>query len=435
MVKSIDREWKHRYNIRIVTTLLYRDEDAERCSEVKQWNIYTPDGMQDILFERCYAKRNLENRIRALFLQNGYREIETPTVEFYDVFSGEQSLIPQEHMFKFTDQQGRILVLKPDMTIPIARVAATKIKDNLWPVRCCYIGNTFSFNELGGGKQKEFTQAGIEILGIQSPEADAELIALAIQSLQLAGIEDFQIDIGQVDFFKGLMEESGMSPLETEEVRELIDTKDFVGVERLVISRRIPEELKEIILNLPKYFGSKELIDELENKNISGKALKALEYLKKVLAILDDWGFGEYVSIDLGMVQSMNYYTGIVFRGFTYDIGFPVLSGGRYDNLIQRFGRNCPATGFSLGINMIIMALERRDKLFGQPTGGCFVLYQPEGRKKAYGILTELKKKGCIAELDISGMDIERAKAYAKNKGMDKILMVFDDTNTETIGC
>ncbi|NLY19434.1 MAG: ATP phosphoribosyltransferase regulatory subunit [Clostridiaceae bacterium] len=400
---------------------------------MKRWNIYTPEGMQDILIEQCYVKRELENKIRKMFIQSGYNEIETPTAEFYDVFSGEQSLIPQEDMFKFTDQQGRILVLRPDMTIPVARIAATKLKDNLWPVKCCYIGNTFSYNELGGGKQKEFTQAGVEILGIKSPEADAELIALAVQSLQLAGIDEFQIDIGQVDFFKGLMEQSGLTEQEAEEIRELIDKKDFVGVEQLVNSHAIPDDLKELILNLPRYFGSVELIDELEKKNISGKALNALKYLKDVLEILDDWGFGDHVAIDLGMVQSMNYYTGIVFRGFTYGIGFPVLSGGRYDNLIKRFGLDCPATGFSLGINMILMALERQKKMPRKPGGGVYILYTIKGRKKAFEVLNEIKKKGEVAELSICGTDIEKAMAYAEQKGMDRIVIVEDGTVIKTI--
>jgi len=394
---------------------------------MKKWSLYTPEGMQDILFERCHVKRNLENQLRQLFLNSGYREIETPSVEFYDVFSGDQSLIPQEGMFKFTDQQGRLLVLRPDMTIPIARIAATKLKENLWPVKCCYIGNTFSYNELGGGKQKEYTQAGVEILGIKSPEADAELITLAVKALQLAGIEEFQIDIGQVDFFRGLMEQSGLTPLEAEEIRELIDTKDFVGVEHLVNRHKIPPELKELILNLPRYFGSKELIDDLQKKNVSGKALQALEYLKKVLEILGDWGLDQYVSLDLGMVQSMNYYTGIVFRGFTYGVGFPVLSGGRYDNLLQRFGRDCPATGFSLGVNMILMALERQKKLPEIRTGGTFILYRPEGRKKAYALFNELRQKGFAAELDISGMDAEKARSYAKARGISKIIIVEND--------
>jgi len=400
---------------------------------MKRWNIYTPDGMQDILFDRCYVKRDLENKLRKLFLVSGYREVETPTVEFYDVFLGDQELIPQESMFKFTDQQGRILVLKPDMTIPVARIAATKIKDNIWPVKCFYIGNTFSYNELGGGKQKEFTQAGVEMLGVKSPEADAEVIALAVQALQLSGLEEFQIDIGQVDFFRGLMEESGLSPAETEEIRELIERKDFVGVEHLVNSHAIPYEIKDIVLNLPGYFGSKELIEELERRNITGKALKALEYLKEVLDILDDWGYGKYVSVDLGMVQSMNYYTGIVFRGFTYDVGFPVLSGGRYDNLISKFGKDCPATGFSLGVNMVLTALERRRKLPEEPAGGYFILYRREGRKKAFSITNKLKNDNIKTEIDISGMDIEMAKTYAKSKGLDKIIFVKNEEDIETI--
>ncbi|NLM28358.1 MAG: ATP phosphoribosyltransferase regulatory subunit [Clostridiaceae bacterium] len=400
---------------------------------MKRWNIYTPDGMQDILFDRCYVKRDLENKLRELFLVSGYREVETPTVEFFDVFSGDQNLIPQESMFKFTDQQGRILVLKPDMTIPVARIAATKLKDNIWPVKCCYIGNTFSYDELGGGKQKEFTQAGVEILGVKSPEADAEVIALAVQALQLSGLEEFQIDIGQVDFFRGLMEESGLSPAETEEIRELIDRKDFVGVEHLVNSHAMPDEIKDIVLNLPGCFGSKELIEEFERRNITGKALKALEYLKNVLDILDDWGYGKYVSVDLGMVQSMNYYTGIVFRGFTYDVGFPVLSGGRYDNLIIKFGKDCPATGFSLGVNMVLTALERRRKLPAAPAGGYFILYRREGRKKAFSILNKLKNDNIKAELDISGMNVEKAKIYAKSKGFDKIILVINEEDTETI--
>lgn len=395
---------------------------------MKKWNIYTPEGMQDILFERCHMKRNLENQLRQLFLNSGYREIETPSVEFYDVFSGDQSLIPQEGMFKFTDQQGRLLVLKPDMTIPIARIAATKLKENLWPVKCCYIGNTFSYNELGGGKQKEYTQAGVEILGIKSPEADAELISLAVKALQLAGIEEFQIDIGQVDFFRGLMEQSGLMPMEAEEIRELIDTKDFVGVEQLVNRHNIPLNLKELILNLPRYFGSRELIDDLQKKNVSGKALQALDYLKNVLEILGDWGLDQYVSLDLGMVQSMNYYTGIVFRAFTYGVGFPVLSGGRYDNLLQRFGKDCPATGFSLGVNMILMALERQKKIPEARAGGTLMLYGAAGRKKAYAIFNELRGKGQTAELDISGMDAEKARIYAKARGMNKIIFVESDT-------
>jgi capsular exopolysaccharide synthesis family protein len=171
-----------------------------------KWKIYTPEGVQDILANECFFKRNLEDKIRKVFRSSGFYEVETPIVEFYDAFLAEDGITAQETMFKFFDQQGRILVLRPEITIPIARLAATKFKDVSHPLRFSYIGNTFNYKELGGGKQKEFTQAGVELLGINSPEADAEIIATAIKAVKVSGLENFQIDIGQVDFFKGLME-------------------------------------------------------------------------------------------------------------------------------------------------------------------------------------------------------------------------------------
>ena len=132
-------------------------------------NIYTPEGVQDILVEECYTKRGIEDSIRKVFRGFGYFEIETPSLEFYDTFSADGDLIPQEAMFKFFDQQGRILVLRPDITIPVARIVATKYKNTDYHLKFSYIGNTFRYNELGGGKQKEFTQAGLELIGVYSP--------------------------------------------------------------------------------------------------------------------------------------------------------------------------------------------------------------------------------------------------------------------------
>ncbi|NMA65151.1 MAG: ATP phosphoribosyltransferase regulatory subunit, partial [Clostridiaceae bacterium] len=216
---------------------------------MKKWNLYTPEGVQDILFSSCVFKRQLEDRVRMAFRLNGYMELETPTIEFYDVFTGDSGLIRQESMYKFCDSKGRLLVLRPDITVPVARIAATKLKDDDFPIKCCYIGNTFSFDELGGGRQNEFTQAGCEILGASSPEADAEVVAMAIHAIKTTGIDEFQIDIGQVEFFKGLMEESGLEKDEIEEVRELIDLKDFVGVEQVMDRHKVKKELKTLILD------------------------------------------------------------------------------------------------------------------------------------------------------------------------------------------
>ena len=396
-----------------------------------KWKIYTPDGVQDLLVEQCSRKREIEESLRNLFMSAGFFEIETPSIEFYDVFSAGENLIPQEQMFKFYDEQGRILALKPDMTIPVARIAATKLKNSVWPFKCSYIGNTFSYNEIGGGRQKEFTQAGVELLGVNTPEADAEIIALAIKSALKAGLEDFQIDKGQVEFFKGIMEESGLKEDEIEEVRTLIDRKDFVGVEKLISNHNIRDELRKLILDLPRYFGSIDVIDKVEKFKINERSFNALENLRRIISILEDYNLSKYVSIDLGMVQSLNYYTGIIFKGFTYGIGFPFLSGGRYDNLITKYGLNCPATGFSIGVNMVMMALERQGNNASKIVSEAYVYYEEEGRKTGYMIIEELRSQGLMVEMDISREGFVNACELAKSKGIGGVIHVIDENDIE----
>ncbi|MDQ2087687.1 ATP phosphoribosyltransferase regulatory subunit [Herbivorax sp. ANBcel31] len=396
-----------------------------------KWKIYTPEGVQDILISECYHKKNLEGKMRKVFRSYGCYEIETPMVEFYDVFSSEKEIAPQETMFKFFDKEGRILVLRPDITIPIARVVATKYKDANYPLKFSYIGNTFKYNESGGGRQKEFTQAGMEIVGVNTPEADAEIIAAAIDSVKELGLESFQIDIGQVEFFKGLMEEADLSEEETEQMRVLIDRKDFLGVEELVKKHSIKEELKELIFSLPKLFGSVDVIEKVEKYSINQRCINALENLRKIVEILEDYGLSKYVSIDLGMVQSLNYYTGIIFRGFTYGVGFPILSGGRYDSLVEKFGKKAPATGFSLGINMIMMALDRQKINIEELSIDSLICYEPKGRKSAFKICDTLRKQGLDVEMDITRSSLEDIKKYAKDKGIGGILKVIDDENIQ----
>jgi len=313
------------------------------------------------------------------------------------------------------------------MTIPVARMAATKYRDAHYPLRFSYIGNMFRYNEMGGGKQKEFTQAGVEILGTDAPEADAEVIATAINALKAAGIENFQIDIGQVEFFKGLMEETGLSEQDTEQMRVLIDRKDFLGIEELVDGHDIPNALKELILELPRLFGSTDVIDRVEQLAVNKRSLEALGNLRSVLQILDDYGLSKYVSIDLGMVQSLNCYTGIIFRGFTHGIGFPVLSGGRYANLMEKFGKKCPATGFSLGINMVMTALERQKVEVEKPCIETLVCYERPARNTAFKICSQLRKQGLTVQMDVSGSSFDEAREYARNSGIGGIIFIQSD--------
>lgn len=398
---------------------------------MSKWKIYTPDGVQDILTEDCYLKRSLEQKLRTLFRSCGFNELETPAIEFYDVFASDKSAMPQENMFKFFDQQGRILVLRPDITVPVARITATKYKEAAYPLRFSYIGNVFRYNDFGGGKQNEFTQAGIEVLGVNTPEADAEVISAAIQALKATGLESFQVDIGQVEFFKGLTEEAGLSEEDTSLVSLLIDRKDYVGLEEFLKSRDIRKDMKKLIFDLPGFFGSVDVIERVEALNLNKRSSDALENIRQVLKILEDYGLGQYVSVDLGMLSGLAYDTGIIFRGFTYGVGFPILTGGRYDRLVGEFGKDCPATGFSLGVNLIMMALQRQKIAVEKPETDSFVCYMEEGRKIAFELCGELRKQGLAVELDIANSSVEEAKIYAAAKNIGGVISIVDEDTVE----
>lgn len=398
---------------------------------MSKWKIYTPDGVQDIMYEECFLKRGLEQKLRNIFRSCGYNEIETPVIEFYDVFASDEAAMPQENMFKFFDQQGRILVLRPDITVPVARITATKCREEAYPMRFSYIGNVFRYNDYGGGKQNEFTQAGVELLGVNTQESDAEVISIAINSLKAAGLKNFQVDIGQVEFFNGLMEETGLSDDDTAKVRMLIDRKDYVGLEDFLNSHEIREDLKKLIFDLPGLFGSVDVIDKVKALTLNSRSREALENIRQVLEILEDYGLGQHVSVDLGMLRGLSYDTGIIFRGFTYGVGFPILTGGRYDKLVGEFGKSCPATGFSLGVNLIMMALQRQGAILEKPCADSLIRYDKGSRLVALRLCEEFRKQGLAVELDVANSTRDEAKKYAAAKGIGGIISILDEDTVE----
>jgi len=394
-----------------------------------KWKYYTPDGINDILPNECAAKREIESKLRSLFALNGYLEIETPTLEFYDVYAAGNGFAPQEGMFKFFDQQGRILSLRYDGTVPAARLASTVLKDVKPPIRLSYIGEMFRYNETGGGKQKEFTQAGIELMGPKTPRADAQVITTAIESAILLGITDLQVSLGEVEFFKGLMEEWKIDEEAAEVLPKLIDGKEMVALEDLCEQLELSENAKKVLLNMASSYGTYDLIDEMRQLVTNTRSLQALDNLNEVLQILEEEGILKYVSLDLGMLQSLNYYTGIIFKGFTYGIGFPLLSGGRYDNVVSEFGRSLSSTGFSLGINFVMTAL-RRQKKKTVPFGPTLVVgYDIRSRAKAFAYVREQREKKINTELDCMNLKPEELLAYANDKGIGQA--VFLDAKGE----
>ena len=377
---------------------------------MKNYRNHTPDGVVDILEQECLQKRQIEEKIRAEFASFGYFEIESPTYEFYDVFEGELS---QEELVKFFDKKGRILALRPDITTPISRIVANKCQNDVMPKRLCYVANAFRGGEtFSGTRQHEFTQAGIELVGINSPEADGEVICLTISALQSAGLTDFLIELGHADFFKGLADQAGIFGEELEKLRVLVDNKDSLSISDFVHRLDIPGELKEIFEMLPQLYGDISVIDRLESYQLNEISRAALLNIRQVYDILKDFCLEQYLTVDLGMVNSLDYYTGIIFKGVTRYLGLSVCGGGRYDNLSKKFGASFPATGVAIGINRLMSALWRQNKTMPSPSVDALVAYSDGGRKTAFFVAKKLREQGLVIEVCVG----QEAESYAKEK-------------------
>jgi ATP phosphoribosyltransferase regulatory subunit len=227
------------------------------------------------------------------------------------------------------------------------------------------------------------------------------------------------------------MDETGLPEEETAKVRMLIDRKDYVGLEEFLNRCEIGADLKKLILDLPALFGSVDVIDRVEALKLNKRSRDALENIRQVLGILEDYGLGQYVSVDLGMLRGLDYDTGIIFRGFTYGVGFPVLTGGRYDRLVGEFGKECPATGFSLGVNMLMMAMQRQKVAIEKPATDSIVCYTDKGRKTAFELCDELRRQGLVVELDIANSPCESAVRYAASKNIGGVIRIVDEDTVE----
>ena len=319
--------------------------------------LHIVDGTNDILFSECKFKRETEAKIMHTFEKFGYFELSTPTFEYASVFSEEES----NDYYKLIDRNGSVLTLRPDMTTPIARVAATKLRSCL-PVRASYLANVFRYQDTQkGGRQSEFTQAGIEFLGENKSSTaccDAEIIAATIEAILQTEIP-VVVELGDVNFVRGLLSDANLSDQKLDEISMLMTKKDTLAIEEILKNEKaISEEIKELFIKLPTLFGDASIIDEfLEKVFLPETCKKALNNMKNILNVLSYYGYDKYVSVDLGMNKNMDYYTGMIFRVFTHGVGFPIAGGGRYDKLIEKFGQNVPATGSAIYINRLLDSL------------------------------------------------------------------------------
>ncbi len=391
-------------------------------------SIYTPEGVQDTLFEECRHKRLVESDIMNVFESCGYFEVETPTYEFYDVFKGLPGIEP-EKCFRFFDRQGRTLTLRPDLTTPISRIMATKMDRDGFPVRISYLGNAFRYEDVEkGGRQREFTQSGIELLNDSSSEADGEIIVTTIKALLAAGLEEFKIEIGQVMFFQGLLEDTLITPEMVDQMIDCINMKDAFGLSNLLEGVSLDSVKKEILEKITVASGGIELVSELSAYPLNDTCKKALANLQEVYDILRAYGFEKYVSIDLGMIQSLKYYTGIIFKGFTYGVGFPICGGGRYDKLSRKFGAQISATGAAISVSRLASVLYYQQKQYEAVREDVLITFPEPMRKAAIELAESLRHDGyCVVMKKAAPED----KGYLEARGIPSGVFLLEDGRVE----
>ncbi|MBO5376761.1 MAG: ATP phosphoribosyltransferase regulatory subunit [Ruminiclostridium sp.] len=334
---------------------------------MKRYDLLTPEGTRDLLFDECVALRMVENKLTDIFLSHGYTEVVTPGLEFFDVFTLKSRYFAQESMYKLTDGKGRLMVLRPDSTMPIARLVATRLREEPLPLKLFYNQNIFMVNPKNSGRDDEFTQSGIEILGGERTAADYEALVLAVKSLSVCS-DEFRLEIGESSIFRLLVAELGIDADEADTIQALIDTKNYPALNDALSAYNC--EAADALRALPTLFGGVEVFEKAEKFMITDELRTKLSSLKETYDALAGSGISE-LKVDLGLVHKKNYYTGIIFRGFVEGYGYPVLSGGRYDNLIGDFGRDVSAVGFAVNVEAAarvqLKSMEQQDTKYITP--------------------------------------------------------------------
>ena len=355
---------------------------------------HTPEGVRDIYSQECSRKQKLQEKLHRVFHQYGFEDIETPTFEYFEVFSKEVGTIPSRELYKFFDREGNTLVLRPDFTPSVSRACATYFNPEKEVVSLCYTGNTFINNSSFRGRLKETTQMGVERMGDDSPEADAEILAMTVECLLATGLTEFQVSVGQVDYYKAIFAQTGMSQEEEEELRELISQKNYFGVEELVKNKNMDKSLARVLSQLPQMFGSTEVLEKAKSLTDNPQALKAVARLEEIYELLKVYGYEKYVTFDFEMLSKYHYYTGIIFQAYTYGTGEALIKGGRYNQLMKHFGKPAASIGFAIVVDNLLMALSRQKIEMEEEEGVTVITYRKENRIQAIQKAKELRAQG-----------------------------------------
>ena len=393
---------------------------------MKRYDLITPEGTRDLLFNDYIARRAVEEKLAGIFKGFGYSEVVTPGIEFFDLFSGSSRSFRQESMYKLTDSKGRLIVMRPDSTIPIARLASTRLKDAKLPLRLYYNQSIYENNALLKGRSDEIVQSGIELIGgVNTKRADYEALSTAVEALSEFDKENFRLEIGHIGYFKELVKKLDVDDRVREEIRLLISAKNYPALNDLldeVGDNHITNALKQ----LPGLFGGVEVFEKAAELFTDESIKSILDYLKEVYHRLSGLGYEGKISVDLGIVSHADYYTGIVFKGYISGVGQSVLKGGRYDGLLAEFGNPCPAVGFGVNCDAVANYLRKNGLAPKLKKPDCIVFGEKGYVVEALAFAHKLSRDGIIVENSLFN-SLEETKEYALTKDIHKIYAVTDE--------
>ena len=396
--------------------------------------MHTPEGVRDIYNRECETKLAIQKKLSTVLHLYGYQDIQTPTFEYDDVFRKEIGSTSTKELYRFFDREGNILTLRPDITPSVARAAATLFETEDFPIRLCYAGNTFTNHTSYQGRLKENTQLGAELIGLDSIEADAEMLAMVVDGLKRTGLKEFQVNIGHVDFIQSLLEATGLEDDEMDEIRTLINNRNYFGVEEILDNRSVKESVKEAFHILPELMGGPEILESAARIAPSAEARLAVTRLQQIYKLLRLYKAEDHVTFDLSMSGSYGYYTGIIFRAYTYGTGDAVVRGGRYDHLLEKFGKSTPSIGFAIIIDELMSALNRQ-KISVQTAKRNLLVYTEATEKWAVSLARSFRAKGKNIEMLKREPEEEREvyEAYGKRSSIAGILYLTDDFKIEMV--
>jgi len=382
----------------------------------------SPEGTRDLLFSQCELRKRIGEQVCGLFEMRGYSEVITPTIEFYDLFARGSSVMPQQMLYKFTDNNGRLLALRADCTTPIARMAATRLKNAPLPIRLYYNQQVFRVTRTLGGGYHQAVQAGIELIGAGGIRADLEIITTAVECLKRCSATDFRLEIGNSAYFNELCENLPADDEIRETLRGLIESKNHVAFNDL-LSTLEDTPAVTAMRKLQELFGGVEVPDKAESLFCNDKIKSSLRSLKQMYLALEEMNLGGKININLGLVHRNEYYTGVVFRGYIAGAGVSVLSGGRYDRLLSEFDFPVPATGFAVEIDALCDALQDVAGQSGDKIPDVLVWGAQGCEMKALTRVSELNARGLVCESALCD-DRQAVMQYAEDKGIARVEII-----------